>query len=82
MPHDSTTDRTCEHCGKRFTTTAFRRFFKVNAARFCSHACANAFKRGKPVRPLAERFWAKVRKTDTCWLWTAATDHNGYGRIG
>ena len=24
------------------------------------------------------RFWAKVVKTDSCWLWTAATQ-NGYG---
>lgn len=28
---------------------------------------------------LEERFWAKVNKTDTCWLWTAAQKHNGYG---
>lgn len=27
---------------------------------------------------LWERFWAKVRKTDTCWLWTGATSV-GYG---
>jgi hypothetical protein len=26
-----------------------------------------------------ERFWAKVRKTETCWLWTAGT-RTGYGR--
>lgn len=25
------------------------------------------------------RFWGKVDKTDTCWLWTAATQDNGYG---
>lgn len=25
------------------------------------------------------RFWAKVNKTDTCWLWTASTRHKGYG---
>jgi HNH endonuclease len=25
------------------------------------------------------RFWAKVTKTDTCWLWTAATNKQGYG---
>ena len=30
---------------------------------------------------LYQRFWAKVNKTDTCWLWTACTT-NGYGRIG
>lgn len=26
------------------------------------------------------RFWAKVNKTDSCWLWTAALSH-GYGAI-
>lgn len=24
-------------------------------------------------------FWAKVHKTDSCWLWTAYKDRNGYG---
>jgi len=26
-----------------------------------------------------ELFWAKVNKTEDCWLWTAATDKHGYG---
>lgn len=30
--------------------------------------------------PPAERFWLRVRKTDTCWLWQAATT-NGYGVV-
>ena len=30
---------------------------------------------------VSDRFWAKVRKTDTCWLWTAYISPNGYGRI-
>lgn len=29
---------------------------------------------------LEERFWAKVNKTDDCWLWTATTAH-GYGNF-
>jgi hypothetical protein len=29
-----------------------------------------------------ERFWAKVNKTDTCWLWTACKKADGYGQIG
>ena len=33
----------------------------------------------KAVIPLAERFWLKVEKTDTCWLWTGAPDGHGYG---
>lgn len=28
-----------------------------------------------------ERFWAKVRKTDTCWLWTGGLATYGYGRL-
>lgn len=30
---------------------------------------------------LAERFWAKVRKSKGCWEWTGAKQHNGYGFI-
>lgn len=26
-----------------------------------------------------ERFWSKVDKTDTCWLWTAAKNNHYYG---
>lgn len=29
---------------------------------------------------LEERFWAKVRKTETCWVWTGAL-RNGYGAM-
>lgn len=27
------------------------------------------------------RFWSKVQKTDTCWLWTGHVTTNGYGVI-
>ena len=39
----------------------------------------------RPLRPkltLEERFWQKVRKTESCWEWTAATNGKGYGHIG
>ena len=31
-----------------------------------------------------DRFWAKVEKTETCWLWTACKHRAGYGffRVG
>lgn len=32
--------------------------------------------------PVAERFWSKVEQSDGCWLWQAARDGQGYGRIG
>jgi hypothetical protein len=31
---------------------------------------------------VAARFWAKVAKTDTCWLWTASQNGRGYGQFG
>ncbi len=31
--------------------------------------------------PLADRFWSKVLKTDTCWLWKSGTNSHGYGRF-
>lgn len=37
--------------------------------------------RGPQPRPAAERFAAKVVKTDDCWLWTGATQAGGYGRF-
>jgi HNH endonuclease len=30
-------------------------------------------------RPLTERFWEKVEKTDDCWLWLGNLNGNGYG---
>lgn len=37
-------------------------------------------KRIAPRQTMEERFWAKVDKTDTCWLWTGAKAA-GYGRF-
>lgn len=37
-----------------------------------------------PLRPkltLSQRFWAKVRKTQGCWLWDGAISADGYGQI-
>jgi len=28
---------------------------------------------------LGERFWSKVKKTETCWIWTSAKNKAGYG---
>jgi hypothetical protein len=35
-----------------------------------------------PIKNLAERFWAKVEKTESCWLWKGADNGTGYGIIG
>ncbi len=33
----------------------------------------------KPQVSIEDRFWSKVDKTPTCWLWQGATHPNGYG---
>ena len=38
---------------------------------------------GRARRPIAERFWEKVRKgrPNECWEWQAARNEKGYGRL-
>ena len=41
-----------------------------------------AGKRGGALpAPVWVRFWAKVDRTDECWLWTGAINDSGYGVI-
>lgn len=35
-----------------------------------------------PRKSLMERFFEKVQKTQSCWVWTAARYRTGYGSIG
>lgn len=37
-------------------------------------------KAGRPPKPIEERFWKYVNKTETCWEWTGNL-RRGYGRI-
>ena len=41
-----------------------------------------AMPKGHQIIPIKERFWSKVKKTKTCWIWTAYKTTNGYGRFG
>lgn len=35
--------------------------------------------RGRPVVSVEKRFWPKVEKTNSCWVWTGALYRQGYG---
>lgn len=42
-----------------------------------------ALKAVREYEPTIEgRFWAKVEKTDDCWVWTARKNQSGYGEFG
>jgi hypothetical protein len=65
----------CEYCGRSFDLLPSR--VRRRRGRFCSSRCAS-------VRPLEQRFWAKVKKSDDpldCWVWTGGKDSHGYGVI-
>lgn len=33
------------------------------------------------MKSLEELFWAKVEKSDSCWVWNGAVSKNGYGNF-
>jgi len=33
------------------------------------------------MKPVIERWWSFVKKTDYCWLWTGHKSTSGYGRL-
>lgn len=69
--------RVCQRCGAGFLARA--RDVRLGWGLACSRACSNNLKGDMiPAVPVAERFWAKVQKSDGCWLWTGARSW-GYG---
>lgn len=61
---------TCSCCGGRFTSNSY----KVRYCRDCKY-------KNRKSKTLESRFWEKVDKTDSCWLWTAGKVQ-GYGMLG
>ena len=36
----------------------------------------------RPCKPLEDRLWPRIDKTEACWNWTGPLDAHGYGAIG
>ena len=62
-------DRDCAKCGKTFRT-------RPGKVKYCSDAC---YRKGRFGDSDEDRFWAKVEKTDGCWLWKGCLSRFGYG---
>lgn len=69
------TDRQCLFCGITFRPDPSQ--VKRGKGTCCGVRCASKL----PRRPLTERFWKKVRKTDSCWIWVGGSNSYGYGNI-
>ena len=56
--------------------------------KYCNQACLGNFRKKYGIfsgsknpnfRPIEERFFKKVEKTDSCWIWKGRTHKQGYG---
>lgn len=76
MPTNRTIPRVCRTCGQPFLAA----LGEVNRGQgfYCGRPCSYVGQR----RTTAERFWEKVQKSESCWLWTAARTRAGYGKMG
>jgi hypothetical protein len=55
----------CAYCHRKFMGHA--------TSRACSRSCTQRLRHG----PDEARFWANVKKTDTCWVWTGTGGKRG-----
>lgn len=72
---EKTSEYVCTNCGASFVEYIV--YATAGRARYCSHYCAYAGR----ARPLLERFWSKVDKSEDCWIWTAGKSSRGYGKF-
>lgn len=65
-------------CGKEKSITSMS--LRPNGSKSCG--CGHlGMKSNRRSRPISDRFWEKVEKSDGCWLWTAHVNNMGYGEF-
>lgn len=65
----------CYNCQKEFGVCVGD--YRRGRGLFCTQACNREYRTLTPE----QRFWPKVNKTETCWLWTGYTMPFGHGQI-
>jgi hypothetical protein len=79
------TKRLCGSCGAELARRPNERPGEFAERQTCGGACARRLtgSNRRKARPLAERFWDKVKRggADECWPWTARVDDKGYGQF-
>lgn len=66
----------CEHCSQPFMAIA--KDVRKGWGRFCTRLCQTDWQRSKSVELFVQRFWGRVLKTESCWLWQGGK-HTGFG---
>ena len=69
----------CLICSTPFTISPSQGV--LGAGKYCSRPCFNAGRRQHNRDTLGARFWSRVTKTTTCWLWTGDRKPAGYGTL-
>ncbi len=76
MPKKCDIPRACASCGETFLASEYK--LSHGIGRYCSRRCSNDAR----MLSVEERFWPKVRKTESCWEWIGARVPFGYGLVG
>lgn len=77
MPGFLKEPRVCPTCGKDFKVRRHDAE-KRGDGKFCSRKCVQVI---RPMEHTLKRFFSKVKKSSSCWNWTAAKDPLGYGHF-
>lgn len=69
----------CVECGGQYYVPPSHR----ENSKYCSRECFSKVDKSWLRKDLESRFWEKVEKTESCWLWTGALlkAAGGYGSI-
>lgn len=77
-PHCNRVPRVCAYCGASLSVLPSR----TNHGRpiYCSTACQRLGQQARAAAEAPARFWARVEKTEGCWLWHGPVNpYSGYG---
>lgn len=66
---------TCARCGK--IVLGYKPASTRPPQKYCSPTCYYEAR----SKPLHEKFWSRVQKTNSCWLWEGRLTKAGYGQI-
>lgn len=65
----------CKLCGKEYNSKPF--LIKNGKSKYCSKLCYYEDRKSSYL----DRFFKKIEKTKSCWIWKGGLDKDGYGQF-